>query len=126
MQLLFQEDVSQAGKPEVAEDFWKCHPTDLETRLYAERLFREAMQQRTKIDEAIRRHAKRWSLERMASVDRNVLRAALAEYLVTETPRAVVIDEAIEIARKFGSDKSPDFVNGILDAAMNDIKRSAE
>jgi N utilization substance protein B len=60
----------------------------------------------------------------MAAVDRNILRMAVAEFLFVETPRVVVIDEAVEIARKYGSERSPEFVNGILDAIKEELERS--
>ena len=60
----------------------------------------------------------------MAAVDRNILRMAVSEFLFVETPRVVVIDEAVEIARKYGSERSPEFVNGILDAIKGELERS--
>ena len=71
-------------------------------------------------------HAQHWKLERIAAVERSILRVAIAELLATDTPKAVVIDEAIEIARKYASQRSSDFVNGILDAVKNNLERSAE
>jgi N utilization substance protein B len=71
---------------------------------------------RAGIDARIAAHARNWRLERMAAVDRNVLRLAAYELLHTATPRSVVIDEAVELAREFGSEPSPAFINGVLDA----------
>ena len=68
------------------------------------------------VDERIRRHAEHWRMERMAAVDRNILRLATYEMLATATPAAVVIDEALELARKFSGEDSVQFVNGVLDA----------
>ena len=68
------------------------------------------------IDELVETHAVNWRVSRMATVDRNILRMAIYELLYTQTPVSVVLDEAIELAHRFGSDSSPPFVNGVLDA----------
>ena len=75
---------------------------------------------RDELDACIAAHARNWRVERMAAVDRNVLRLAAYELLHTETPASVVIDEAIELARDFGGERSPAFVNGVLDAIARD------
>ncbi|MCH2172359.1 transcription antitermination factor NusB [Myxococcota bacterium] len=78
------------------------------------------------IDALIGRHARNWRISRMPAVDRNVLRLATYELLYTDTPDSVVIDQAIDLARRFGSDTSPPFVNGVLDAVARDrLPRSA-
>jgi N utilization substance protein B len=85
-------------------------------RRFAEELVAGVMAHREALDEQLRIHATNWRLERMAAVDRNVLRLAAYELLYTDTPREVLIDEAVDLARRFGGDRSPGFVNGILDA----------
>jgi N utilization substance protein B len=72
------------------------------------------------LDAEIARHAQRWRISRMAAVDRNILRLGAFELLHSDAPAAVVIDEAVELARRFGGDRSPGFVNGILDAIACD------
>lgn len=74
------------------------------------------------LDEWIGRHARNWRVERMAAVDRNVLRLGVYELLETATPVAVVIDEAVDLARRFGSESSPAFVNGVLDAVAKEVR----
>ena len=74
------------------------------------------------LDERIAQHSRNWRVDRMAAVDRNVLRLATWELLELDTPVAVVIDEAVDLARRFGSDTSPAFVNGILDAVARDVR----
>lgn len=76
------------------------------------------------LDEIVGAHAHHWRVSRMAAVDRNVLRLAVYEILNSDTPTAIVIDEAIELARRFGGEASPAFVNGILDAVARDRKRT--
>ena len=78
--------------------------------------------QTTELDELVGQHARNWRVSRMAAVDRNVLRLAAYELRDTETPVAVVIDEAVDLARRFGSDTSPSFVNGILDAVAREVR----
>jgi N utilization substance protein B len=82
-------------------------------------IVRGTLQNLEKIDGIIKTIAKNWTIERMSRVDRNLLRLSLYEILfIPETPKNVVINESIEIAKKFGNDESPSFVNGILDAAV--------
>ena len=77
---------------------------------------------RAGLDERIGRHSKNWRVDRMAAVDRNVLRLATWELGALDTPVAVVIDEAVDLARRFGADTSPAFVNGILDAIAREVR----
>ena len=74
------------------------------------------------IDERITRHAEHWRIERMPAVDRNILRLAVYEMLSTPTPPAVVIDEALELARQFAGEESVHFVNGVLDAVRRELR----
>jgi transcription antitermination protein NusB len=85
-------------------------------RAFAEELVKGVAAERASLDERLRAVARNWRLERMAHVDRNVLRLAAWEMLYGGTPAAVAIDEAVELAREFGDDGSPRFVNGVLDA----------
>jgi N utilization substance protein B len=74
------------------------------------------------LDELLGDHASNWRVTRMAAVDRNVLRIAVYELRDTQTPVAIVIDEAVDLARRFGSDTSPSFVNGVLDAVAREVR----
>jgi N utilization substance protein B len=85
-------------------------------RAFAKELVSGVAQRRAEIDALLAAHAQNWRIERMAAVDRNVLRLAIYEMAWGGTPASVAIDEAIELARRFGSDRSPAFVNGVLDA----------
>jgi N utilization substance protein B len=87
--------------------------------LYAQALVRGTLDHRERIDEMIRGQADNWRLERMPAVDRNILRLAVYEMLFeTDIPKLVVVDEAIELAKKFGSEQSGRFVNGLLDGLL--------
>ncbi len=90
------------------------------------RLFTGVMEFKPRLDARISEAAENWTLGRMAPTDRNVLRLGVYELLLTDTPLRVVIDEAIELARKFGAEQSPQFVNGILDRLVPPEKKSAD
>ena len=122
LQMLFQQDLNEVMAQDLIELFWEVNQADPEEREFAELLFRKTLENRAHIDELLGRHAQHWSLKRMAAVDRNVLRLAVSEFLYTETPHVVVIDEAIEIARRFSTDESSQFVNGILDAIREEME----
>jgi N utilization substance protein B len=115
LQLLFQIDLTGAPVVEVVERFWTSLEADEEVRSFAESLVNGVLAEREAIDRRIVEAAEHWRIERMAVVDRNVLRLAVCELLADENPPAVVIDEAIEIAKRFGNEKSGGFINGILD-----------
>lgn len=119
LQLLFEREFSES--PPAEELFWESRAADAETRSYAQFLRDHYLQNRDRVDTLIRSHAKHWKLERMATVDRNILRMAITEFLFTETPPVVVIDEAIEVARKFSGEEATEFINGILDAVRKDL-----
>jgi N utilization substance protein B len=106
-------------QPKDANDlYWQIHePKEEAVRSYAEFLYFGALEHKPEIDGIIQKFSEHWRLERMAVVDRNILRLAVFEFLYeTETPTTVVINEALEIARKFSTEESTQFINGILDA----------
>ena len=118
LQMLFQADMGKQQPEDVRKTFWRGRgEVDGEVQGFTEDLFRVASDRAEEIDQLIERHAQHWRMDRMAAVDRNVLRAAVAELLAfPSTPRAVVINEALEIARKFSSPESVQFINGVLDS----------
>ena len=83
---------------------------------FMEQLVKDAVERLADIDSAIASHSEHWRIERMPAVDRNILRLAVCEMITTSTPAAVVIDEALQLARRFSGDESVGFVNGVLDA----------
>lgn len=97
---------------------------DEKTGNFAKQLFGGVLKFRDFLDERITSVAENWSLSRMAATDRNVLRLGAFELIQTDTPHPVVLNEAIELARKFGNDQSPQFVNGILDRLVPPEKRA--
>jgi N utilization substance protein B len=127
LQMLFQADMGKQTVDHVQQTFWTEHAgTTAEVRGFADDLFRVATDRRPEIDKLIEGHAEHWRMERMAAVDRNLLRAGVAEFLgYPETPRAVIINEALEIARKFSSPESVQFVNGVLDSVAKELAKTA-
>ncbi len=126
LQMLFQLDMGKQQPDEVRRTFWSERgEVDAGTRGFAEDLFAVAVDRSKQIDEAIERHAEHWRMERMAAVDRNVLRAGVAEFFgFPKTPKPVVINEALEIARKFSSPESVQFINGVLDSVAKELGTS--
>ena len=126
LQMLFQADMGRQTPEEVRSTFWSEHDSIQEdVRGFAEDLFRTATDRTAEIDILIGRHAEHWRMDRMATVDRNVLRSAVAELMgFPSTPRAVVINEALEIARKFSSPESVQFINGVLDSIGRELEKA--
>jgi len=119
--MLFQIDLIGVEPAEVYAQFWDEHDTEDDVRAFSQELVDGVCTAREQLDARITEIAERWRIERMAVVDRNVLRMALYEMnRQPQTPIAVVIDEAIEVARRFGSEESAKFVNGVLDALRRD------
>ena len=121
--MLFQIDLTGSLPQEVFQQFWKNRLTEDEIRLFSENLVLGVYDKRREMDRLIAGSTEHWRIERMAVVDRNVLRMAVYEMITGgDTPAVVIIDEAIEVAKKFGSEESGGFINGILDA----IRRRVE
>lgn len=123
MQMLFQGDLGKQKPQEVERLFWDSRDdVDEETRGFADDLHRLATQRDEEIDALIQKHAQNWRLERMPVVDRNLLRTATAEMLgFPATPAAVVINETLEIARRYAAPESIHFLNGVLDAIGREL-----
>lgn len=117
LQMLFQWEVGKHSTEHVVSTFLEAQKVDAGVESFARSLFEGAVKEIENLDRLVRAHAEHWRLERMAAVDRNILRLALHELLHhPETPAAAVIDEALEIARRFSAEDSVEFVNGVLDA----------
>ena len=125
LQMLFQLDMGGQDLEHVHSTFWsERKDLDEKVRGFSDDLFRIACERREEIDQLIERAAEHWRMDRMAAVDRNLLRSAVAELIgFPDTPRAVVINEALEIARKFSSPESVQFVNGVLDSVGKELEK---
>jgi N utilization substance protein B len=125
LQMLFQSDMGKQKPEDVRRTFWAArNSVELEARGFAEDIFRAGTERGEEIDTLIEKHAQNWRMDRMASVDRNVLRTAVAEFLTfPKTPKPVIINEALEIARKFSSPESVHFINGVLDSVAKELEQ---
>jgi N utilization substance protein B len=123
MQMLFQGDLGKQTAEQVGKTFWLAREeSDADTRGFAEDLYRVATVRAEEIDALIVSHLVNWRLERMPGVDRNVLRLAAAEMLGFKgTPFPIVINEALEIARRYSAPESVSFLNGVLDAMAKEL-----
>ena len=128
LQMLFQADMGKQQPEDVRRTFWNGrNAVAAEERGFAEDLFRVASDRAKEIDGLIERHAEHWRMDRMAAVDRNLLRAGVAEFLgFPKTPPPVVINEALEIARRFSTPESVQFINGVLDSVAKELAASGQ
>ncbi len=126
LQMLFAADVVKNPSDFSTEAYWiELGDVDMDEKLraFADSIVRGTIENLPAIDERIRTRAEHWRIERMAIVDRNVLRLAVYEFLFLDTPHTVVINEALEIARRFSTFEATQFINGILDAIKLDLAR---
>ncbi len=127
LQMLFAADLVNTESAVLTADFWAElgeTSTDKKTREFADNLVSGTREHLEIIDNKIRTRAEHWRIERMAIVDRNVLRLAVYEFLFEDTPHTVVINEALEIARRFSTFEATQFINGILDAIKLDLGKA--
>ena len=128
LQMLFAADVAGTRGDQLARDFWsEVADGDLEpgAQDFATRLAIGTLAHLEEVDQKIKSRAEHWRISRMALVDRNLLRLAVYEFLHEPTPRTVIINEALEIARRFSTYEATQFINGILDAIKRDLDRES-
>jgi len=122
--MLFAFEQGTGSAERVIMHYWRLTPGDPEGREYADQIVRGVEKDLKKVDETIRKASVNWRLERMARVDRNVLRLGAWELMNGgDVPRAVILDESVELAKRFGSEDSSAFVNGVLDRIAEDLGR---
>jgi len=127
LQMLFEWDLRRTPLDDIARGYYESLLVGDDSTAkprpdaFARSLLQGVTEELPAIDELIARHAAHWRLERMPAVDRNVLRLAVYEMLRTDTPAAIVIDEALELARRFAGEESVQFVNGVLDAVRKEL-----
>jgi transcription antitermination protein NusB len=125
LQMLFQYDIAQPRVDQLTNSYWEAFGDDMGNvaREFSNDLALGAIARLDEIDELIKRRAEHWRIQRMAVVDRNILRLAIYEFLYeADTPKTVVINEALEIARRFSTFEATQFINGILDAIKRDLE----
>jgi transcription antitermination protein NusB len=122
LQMLFEWDMAHSKPARIEQNFWKSARAADSTRKFADQLFEGAIAQSDSNDKLVGELSENWRLERLAAVDRNILRLAIYEIRSGTAPVKVVIDEALELAKKFSSAEAPAFLNGILDAAQKKLE----
>lgn len=116
LQILYHQDLNPEDADPLLRSFWQTNPAPPEVREYTERIVQGTLLHLAEIDTVLSKYAEHWGLRRMAVVDRNILRFSTYELLyVEDVPPKVVINEAVNIAKKFSQEESGKFVNGILD-----------
>ena len=129
LQMLFSADMAGSVGETLTRDYWNelgDAAIDDKTREFANELAIGTLENVAAIDDRIRTRAEHWRIERMAIVDRNVLRLAVYEFLYRDTPDTVVINEGLETARRFSTYEATQFINGILDAIKQDMKKEGD
>ncbi|HZP23640.1 MAG TPA: transcription antitermination factor NusB [Terriglobales bacterium] len=126
LQMLFQQEMGRQDRDEVRRTFWsERKDLDEKIRAFSDDLFRVACERREEIDRLIEGSAEHWRMDRMAAVDRNLLRTSVAEFLgFPKTPKPVVINEALEIARRYSTPESVHFINGVLDSVARELGKN--
>jgi len=123
LQVLYQIDVTHREVGEALDLFWDNFTSDEEARYFCERLVRGMVEHLDEINDLIGKHAEHWEVGRMTQIDRNILRMAVYELVYCQDiPPKVTINEAVEIGKKFGSEDSGAFINGILDRITLDLR----
>ncbi|HKS68269.1 MAG TPA: transcription antitermination factor NusB [Candidatus Acidoferrales bacterium] len=122
LQMLFEWDMARQSPSRIEQHFWKTARATEQTRKFANDLFEGATAQAAAADAIITQLSKNWRLDRLAAIDRSILRLAIYEFRFGTAPPKVVIDEALELAKKFSSEDAPVFLNGVLDAALKKLE----
>jgi transcription antitermination protein NusB len=121
MQMLFQWDMGHQDLARLEATFWKSAKAADKTRAFANQLFEGTAKDVIALDEIIGKHCENWRFERLAAIDRAILRLAIHEMSSEDTPPKVVLNEAVELAKKFSSEESGAFVNGVLDSVHKSL-----
>jgi transcription antitermination factor NusB len=125
MQMLFQWEMHPQEARKLEKKFWRGASASEDTEIFANELFEGASRRAKESDAVISRHCENWRFDRLAAIDRAILRLAIHELLTGKLPHKVIINEAVELAKKFSGDDSGRFVNGVLDAVSKVHPRPA-
>jgi transcription antitermination protein NusB len=126
LQILYQWDITRGPMDRVVGRFWQVRSGTDEMKAMAERLARGAQREVERLDEAIAKASSNWRLDRIAPIDRDILRLGAYELMAEPaTPASVIIDEAVELAKRFSEADAPGFVNGVLDAIKREVRPEA-
>ena len=123
LQMLFQWEIGRQDPRRIEDGFWRMARAEKTTRALANDLFERSVDGAAELDALIAAQAKNWRLERMAVIDRAILRLAACELRTGKTPPKVVLDEAVELAKTFSSQEAASFINGVLDAVLKSLAK---
>jgi N utilization substance protein B len=121
LQMLFQWEMGKQEPAKIENGFWANARAQKSTREFANQLFENAAARTEELDPIISTHAQNWRIERISAIDRAILRLAICELRTSGTPAKVVLNEAVELAKKFSSEEAAGFINGILDAVVKSM-----
>ncbi len=121
LQLLYAGELSGQQMDEISPLFWKDRSVPTQTSAYTNKIVRGVLRHAAVIDASIEQNSSNWKISRMSHVDRNILRIAVYEFMYEDSPPVVVINEAIEVAKRYGDGESGQFVNGVLDAIRKSL-----
>jgi N utilization substance protein B len=119
LQMLFQWEIGQQDPRRIEEGFWRIAKAEKNTRVFANDLFEGVVKNASELDAVVTAHMDNWRLERLALIDRAILRLGVHELRAGTAPRKVVVDEAVELAKAFSSEDAAGFVNGVLDSVLH-------
>jgi N utilization substance protein B len=122
LQMLFQWEIGHQEPGRIEDGFWRMAPAEKRTREFANQLFEGTVTSAAELDALVAARSDNWRPERMAVIDRAILRLAAYELRQTKTPPKVVLNESIELAKKFSSEDAARFVNGVLDGLLRSLK----
>jgi N utilization substance protein B len=124
LQMLFEWEMNRTEPKTLERAFWKTARAADDTRKFANQLFEGAVAKVATADGLIERFSANWKVERLAAIDRGILRLAIYEFGAGTAPPKVAIDEALELAKTFSSAEAPAFLNGVLDAALKSLEKT--
>lgn len=123
IQFLYLTEMNEGEIENQLKSFWESNSCQEDVQSFTEEILNNIFDHKKEIDTLLEKYSDNWTLSRMTVIDRNLLRMAASELMFSKTvPPKVVIDEALEIAKKFGSEDSPNFINGVLDRILKEIK----
>ena len=123
IQFLYLSEMNEGEIENQLKSFWENNSCEEDVRSFTEDILNDIFDHKKEIDVRLEKFSDNWTLSRMTVIDRNLLRMAAAELIYSKTvPPKVAIDEAVEIAKKFGTEDSPNFINGVLDRVLKELK----
>lgn len=122
LQTLFEIDCTSHDPKDISERLFESPSLSEETRVFSQELVLKVLENKEEIDNIIRRFATAWPFEQLTIIDRNILRLGICEILFNGVPMKVVINEAVELAKTFGSESSPRFINGVLGSVYAEVE----